>query len=229
MQTEPGVLFLTIPTAGSHPELLSALINDSQLPRQQIVIIQTRPGIALPVGVVGIEDFGPPNIQRWWKRGIEESVARGASMVAVLNDDISIPPGSLQNLAKELIRSGATIASPSRPPKPDGVHRRPLVPYEPRLWGCYWILDASSGLLPDTGYSWWFGDNDLDIRARRDYSGVLNFNVPYEHFFPGEGTGNSPELQKLVAEDTLRYQEQNGRLLFWTHWFNKFLPRLRRS
>ena len=150
-------------------------------------------------------------------------------MVAVLNDDISIPPGSLQVLAKELNRSGATIASPSRPPKRDGVYRRPLVPYEPRLWGCYWILDVSSGLLPDTGYSWWFGDNDLDIRARREYSGVLNFNVPYEHFFPGEGTGKSQELQKLVEEDTLRFQEQNDRLLFWTYWFNRLLPRFRRS
>jgi len=223
------VLFLTVPTAGSHPELLSALINDSQLPLHQIVIIQTRPGIELPVGVLVIEDFGPPNIQRWWKRGIEESAARGASMVAVLNDDISISPGSLQVLAKELSRSGATIASPSRPPKRDRIYRRPLVPYEPRLWGCYWLLDVSSGLLPDTGYSWWFGDNDLDIRARRDYSGVLNFNVRYEHFFPGEGTGKSPELQNLVEQDTLRYQEQYGRLLFWTYWFNRLLPRLRRS
>jgi hypothetical protein len=223
------VLFLTIPTAGSHPELLSELIESSELPSEQIVIIQTRPGVELPAGVIVIEDFGPPNIQKWWKTGIEESVARGAAVVAVLNDDIRIPTGSLQILAGELKRSGATIASPSRPPKRDRVYRRPLVPYEPRLWGCYWLLDVSSGLLPDTDYSWWFGDNDLDIRARRDYSGVLNFNVPYEHFFPGEGTDRSPVLQKLVEQDTRRYQEQNGRLLFWTHWFNKIFHKTRQG
>jgi hypothetical protein len=223
------VLFLTIPTAGSHPDLLSKLIANSQLPPEQIVIIQTRLGVELPADVVVIKDFDPPNIQRWWKTGIQESASRGASIVAVLNDDISIPVGSLQILAKELESSGATIASPSRPPKQDRVYRRQLVPYEPRLWGCYWLLDVSSGLLPDTDYSWWFGDNDLDIRARRDYAGVLNFDVPYEHYFPGEGTGRSPELQKLVEQDTRRFQEQNGRLLFWTHWFNKLFRKNRQG
>ena len=223
------MLFLTIPTAGSHLDLLLGLIESSGLPREQVVIVQTRPEVPLPRGLVVLKEFGPPNIQRWWKIGIEESITRGASVVAVLNDDVSIPTGSLQRLAQELKRSGATIASPSRPPKRDRVYKRPLVPYEPRLWGCYWLLDVSKGLMPDTSYSWWFGDNDLDIRARRDYSGVLNFDVPYEHFFPGEGTGRSPELQKLVEQDTRRYQEQNGRLLFWTHWFNKLFHKNRQG
>lgn len=223
------MLFLTIPTAGSHLDLLFGLIESSGLPREQVVIVQTRPEVSLPRGLVVLKEFGPPNIQRWWKIGIEESITRGASVVAVLNDDVSIPTGSLQRLAQELKRSGATIASPSRPPKRDRVYKRPLVPYEPRLWGCYWLLDVSKGLMPDTSYSWWFGDNDLDIRARRDYSGVLNFDVPYEHFFPGEGTGRSPELQKLVEQDTRRYQEQNGRLLFWTHWFNKLFHKNRQG
>ena len=73
------MLFMTVPTAGSHPELLDSMIRDCGLPRENIVIIATAPGVAVPEGCVVIEDFGPKNIQRWWSTGIEESKARGAA------------------------------------------------------------------------------------------------------------------------------------------------------
>ncbi len=216
------MLFLAIPTAGNHPELLSDLIESSELPRGRIVITQTPLGVELPAGLTVFEDFSPPNIQKWWKTESEESVVRGAAVVAVLNDDIWNRAGSLQKLmVNSSGREPPWLAIP--PSQRDRPYRRPLVQYEPHLWGCHWLLDVSSGLLPDTGYLRWFGGHDLNIRMRRDYLGMSNFNISFAHFLPGEGTGRSPVTQKIVNQNSRRHQEKIKnvqRLLFWTYCFN---------
>jgi len=144
-------------------------------------------------------------------------------VVAVLNADICNRAGSLQKLDGELKRSGTTMTEAIPPPQRDRPYRRPLVQYEPRLWCCYWLLDASSGLLADMGYlpTWatcrhglladmgylrWFGGHDLSIRMRTDYLGMSNFNIPFAHFLPGEGTGRSPVTQKIVKQNSRRHQ-----------------------
>lgn len=206
-------LFMTIPTAGSHPEILEQLVADCGLPRSQVVLVVTRPGARVPEGCVILEDFDPPNIQRWWLRGIEESAQRGATCVAVVNDDIRVTPRTLHELHEALVRTGATVASPSRPPRRDGVHGGRLVPYSPRIWGCLWLVDVASGLRPDPRYVWWYGDSDLDIRARRDYNGIVTAPVDYEHFYPGEGTGRSAELTAQTELDARTFGADYARIL----------------
>ncbi len=215
------MLFMTVPTAGAHPELLAELIRGCGLPFENIVVVVTRPGVATPPGVVVIEDLESPNIQRWWNRGISEAHARGASSVAVVNDDIRLGPAALTRLHARLIETGASIASPSRPPTRDRLYTRPLIPYEPRIWGCLWVLDLTSELRPDERYVWWYGDSDLDIRARRDYSGVVNVEVDYEHMYPGQGTAKSPELQAQADRDAETFQRDYARMLTLTRWINK--------
>ena len=207
------MLFMTVPTAGSRPELLAGLIADCGLPPEQVVIVATRAGLNLPGGVVVLEDLDTPNIQRWWALGIQAAQDRGATVVAVVNDDIRMTPQTLPTLAAELSRTGAAVASPSRPPFRNGRHTRPLIPYEPRLWGSLWVLRLASGLRPDTRYVWWYGDNDLDIRARRHHGGVVLADVDYEHLHPGEGTAKSPELQAQSNLDAQTFERQYARLL----------------
>jgi len=215
---------MTVPTAGNRPQLLTALIDQCGLPRENIVIIATRPIVDLPEGTVTIEDFGPPNIQRWWNAGIEEARLRGATSVAVVNDDISMNPGTLAALERALLTTGAAIASPSRPEFRTGLHKRPLVPYEPRLWGSLWVLRLNSGLRPDPGYVWWYGDNDLDIRARRDHGGVVLVDVEYQHLHPGEGTAASKELRAQTDVDARRFETQYARLLRLSRMLSRFSP-----
>ena len=222
------MLFMTVPTAAARPELLSSLIDNCGLPREQIIIVSTREGIDLPVGTITIEDLGTPNIQRWWARGIAEAEKRGATTVAVVNDDISLTPQTLGTLSDALHRTGAAIASPSRPPFKNGLHKRPLVPYEPRLWGSLWVLRLDSGLRPDERYVWWYGDNDLDIRARRRHGGVVLENVEYEHLHPGEGTAKSPELQAQSDRDAQRFETQHARLLRTSRLLTRWQQRLSR-
>jgi len=207
------VLFMTVPTAGNRPQLLEALVENSALPRERIIIIATKPGVRGPQGTITVEDLGSPNIQRWWNRGIDEAYAKGATAVAVVNDDISLRPSTLTALHEELQSTKAAIASPSRPEFRTGLHKGRLIPYEPRLWGSLWLIRLDSGLRPDTDYVWWYGDNDLDIRARRKHGGVVLVDVEYQHLHPGEGTAASPELQAQAMADAQRFEAQYARLL----------------
>lgn len=221
------MLFLTIPTAGDRAELLNALIEDCGLPREQIVIIATRPHLTFPPGVRVLQDLGPPNIQRWWGLGITAAEDLGATAVAVLNDDVRIAPSTLPALHAALSATGAAIACPSRPGFRDGLHKRPLIPYEPRIWGSIWMLDVAKDLRPDPRYQWWYGDNDLDIRARTKHGGVVLVDVPYEHVHPTEATFNSPDLIALVDQDAVRFEQQYGRVLKPTRTLNRLLGRVK--
>jgi hypothetical protein len=219
---------MTVPTAGAHPELLSDLIRECGLPPERIVVVVTAPGVALPEGVVRIECIGPPRIQEWWTRGIAAAERRGATAVAVLNDDIRLTPETLPALHTELQRTGATISSPSRPGVRDGVHKRPLIPYEPRLWGSIWVLDLSTGLRPDTRYVWWYGDNDLDLRARRHHGGVVLVPVEYEHVHPSTATFQRPELLAIAAKDGERFEREHHWLLRVSRFVTRWSSRLSR-
>ena len=207
------MLFMTVPTAGTRPNLLTALVRDCGLPQENVVIVSTRPEAKTPKGVRVVEDFGPPNIQRWWNRGLDESQKRGATVVAVVNDDIALTPRTLPKLYRELICTEAAIASPMREEFGVGLHTRPLIPYAPRLWGSLWMLRLDSGLRPDESYVWWYGDNDLDIRARKSFGGVLSVDVEYRHVHPGEGTALNPHLQVQSDRDGELFESQYARLL----------------
>lgn len=220
-----GALYLTIPTAGSHPRLLGDIVDTCGLPREHVLLIRTKPDVDLPSGCIVIDDFEEPNIQRWWKRGIDESAARGATAVAVLNDDLRIEKDTLQKLYSELVATGATVATPSRPGLRLGVHKRPLIPYEPVVWGCLWMVDATTDLRPDPHYVWWYGDNDLDIRARRDYAGIVSCDVVYEHHFPGVGTSKSPKLIRQSDLDAATFQADYSRLLTLSRWYRRLFKR----
>lgn len=207
------MLFLTIPTAGDRTQLLTDLIEGSGLPRDQVIVVATRPGVVVPGGVTIVEDLAPPNIQRWWNRGIDEAVGRGATVVAVSNDDVRLSQDTLPGLAEALSSTGAAIASPARPEFPLGLHRGRLVPYAPRLWGSLWALRVDSGLRPDPRYVWWYGDNDLDIRARRDHGGVVLVDVPFEHIHPSVSTSQNPHLAEQTDRDAQTFEEQYASLL----------------
>lgn len=214
------MLFMTVPTAGGHPDLLENLIRDCGLPPEQIVIVETRPDLELPAGVIRVKDFGPPNIQRWWNLGIDTAQDHGATVVAVLNDDMTVGPNALEELKTELLRTGAAIASPSRPGERIGLNKGRLIPYTPKIWGCLWLLNLNCELRPNEKYVWWFGDHDLDIRARKYFGGVVTKEIQYEHLHPGVGTGSSSKLSDQTQLDAITYQQDYARMQTLTRWVN---------
>lgn len=154
-----------------------------------------------------IEDSGSPNIQRWWNLGIETAIQHGATAVAVLNDDLVIDNETLARLHSELIRTGAAIATPTRLDWGAGLFKdENLFPYTPVIWGCLWMLDVTSTLRPDPNFVWWYGDSDLDIRARTQNRGIAAVDVFYEHFYPGEGTNSSSSLMAQTVIDAETFE-----------------------
>ena len=89
------------------------------------------------------------------------------------------------------------------------------------MWGALWVVDVTCGLRPDPRYVWWYGDCDLDIRARRDYGGVVSCDVAFEHLHPGEGTAQSEALVAQTALDARTFQADHARLLTLSRWVNR--------
>jgi len=202
-----SVLFLTVPTAGRHPDLLAGLVRDCGLPPDRIVVVATAPGVEVADGVVVVRVDGPLNIQRWWLAGIQECVRRGATQVAIVNDDVVLPAASLAALAAALDETGAAVASPG----PAYLHVTTHLPVGRGLDGALWVLDVRTDLRPDPRFVWWYGDDDVDLRARRDHGGLVQVPVEWEHRHASSATDASPALQALLASDQRTFRRIHRR------------------
>lgn len=193
-----AVVWVTVPTRGR--ETLVEAIDSTGVPRDRTVIVVTTPGVAAPEGCHVVEDFGEINIHRWWNAGIDYAAERGATHVLVINDDVVLNPGTtVRALLDEM--SSAAIASPGAGGVIQGWDFTSRV-----MDGSCWLLDLSTGLRPDEGFRWWYGDNDLDRRARRDYGGVASIRCDFMHTRPNHLTATSPELQALADRDRERWE-----------------------
>lgn len=192
-------LWVTIPSAGR--ATLAQAIDATGQPRDRIVIVDTS-GTVQADGCHVVRDDGPINIQRWWRRGIDHAQAQGATHVAVLNDDADVDAHALHALLTALQDTGAAVASPG-PPRHVTDPTKGLIR---SINGACWILDLSTGLRPDEGYRWWYGDDDLDWRARRDHGGVVTVPVTWVHHHHAETTMASADLQALARADGARWR-----------------------
>lgn len=192
-------LWVTIPSAGR--ATLQGAIDTCGVPRDRIVIVDTS-GTVQADGCHVVRDDGPINIQRWWNAGIDRAQALGATHVAVLNDDIRLGPGALDTLLDALTRTGAAVATPGNM----GHVTDPRRDRGRTIDGACWLLDLSTGLRPDEAYRWWYGDDDLDWRARRGHGGVMATPIPWRHLHHAEATMQRPDLMALARADGERWR-----------------------
>lgn len=205
----PVNLWLTVPTAGR--DTLPGMIDSCGVPRDRIVVVATAPGITVPDGCWRINDFADLNIHRWWNTGIDACAVEGATHVAVVNDDVTFAPHVLPRLATRMTKSGATLGTLSY------IYDDTDPVTDPDagmcLTGSAWVLDVTSGLRPDESYRWWYGDNDLDMRARRDHNGTLRIRVTadeFVHHHPDVYTTTVTGMDTLIALDGQAYMERWG-------------------
>lgn len=144
-------LWIVIPTAG-RLTYLPQIISASNLPSEQIVLVQTKAIPSFP-GVSCISFEGEFNIQRWWNYGIDFAEKHGAKYVAVLNDDVRLPSGILQEMLSLMIRESTTLV------RPQGD------------FGHCWILRLDRQIRPDPIFRWYMGDHDLEKRSQRNGGG----------------------------------------------------------
>lgn len=195
-------VWVVIPTAGR--STLEGAVDSTGVPRERIVIVHTGHNVTLIDGTIAVLDQGPVNIQRWWNRGLDVVAARGGRYALVLNDDARISNRDIGRMVRGLQMTGAALACPGTPGLVVGGSK-----YQGRtLTGWCWMLDLATGLRPDESYRWWFGDDDLDWRARRDHGGIVTLPMRVEHLHPNELTFESQGLQALASLDAERWRTE---------------------
>lgn len=162
----------------------------------------------------------PPNISRLWNLGIACAGLRARHAgyqewdVAVLNDDAVVCQGWLTGLSEPMRGHNAALACAD----PHGTLQAPLHKTEPdsniawRLTGWAYVLRGEYGLTLDEQFGWWWGDTDLDWRARQTGGLVIVPGLPVEHRWPNAYTNDRPELAAQTALDRAAFQAKWGRV-----------------
>jgi GT2 family glycosyltransferase len=206
--------FAVIATHDRPTMLLDAI--DSLEPGVNVIVIDNAadPPVHLPPSPrarsVIRYDEQPPNLSHAWNLGLQRAadIATRADLecwdVAILNDDIVLPPRWLSTLsaAMRATRAKAAHVDVTR------EHGGPLINHIPgpvnlfeRMSGWAFLLRGEAGLRFDEDLRWWFGDDDMDWRCRQA-GGTMR--VPYQqvvHHDPDGSTNRDSALQVQAGLD----------------------------
>lgn len=152
------------------------------------------------------DDTRPPNLSRLWNlgilaaNGVVDKLFPGSLQwdIAVLNDDALPFSNWFSNVARGMRTYGAVAACSGHY---FHLHRSPgPVPLDTRMTGWAFVLAGEMGIMADPQFEWWFGDDDIDWRARR-MGGMLM--LPYgtveNRFANGYTTGERMDRTTIDA------------------------------
>lgn len=150
----------------------------------------------------------PPNLSRLWNVGLDwVSDCEGDSehFVAVLNDDILTSPSFVQMIASKMDKYEVDLGFPNqRGYGVDVIDRSPPATcknLEDRMTGYAFVLRGSAHIRANEDLRWWYGDQDVEMKARKGKGTVLVSGITVEHFDPNGYTNRSPTLSAQAARD----------------------------
>lgn len=209
--------FGVIPTNGR--DCVDAAVR-SLLPQVDfLLVIEAGPQIThreYPEQVTLIQDEGQVNISRWWNKGLDwaQAIATAAEEtmwdVAIINDDVEVPPTWLCYIADD-IRTLGCVASCSggsggvvihRDPGPAGVYQR--------LQGFAFCLVGESGIRADETFRWYYSDDALGSIAAQMGGCAMFQECHVTHKYPNLQV--SHEMQIMITEDTEKFKAKFGGL-----------------
>jgi hypothetical protein len=155
----------------------------------------------------------PVNLSEVWNIGLNwaEKLSYGEEyVVAVFNDDLTLPPGLVQAFAQRLHQEGSSVVfAHSYTDLPNMTAADPWH-LGNRMVGFAFALRGTDGLRADEDFLWWWGDSDLDWRARK-MRGVSALGVPtLQHHDPNGYTNANPELTAQAGRDRETFQRKHG-------------------
>jgi len=184
--------FVIIPTrAGLTPslgELLDAVTAASAKP---VIITNIGQNVDYP-GAICVERRRQ-NFQHWGNLGLEyalNATANGADVFAlIINDDIRIDPAQLDRIFDQAVHSDV-ISMDDRPP---------FTPWSPMTG---WLFGVRPGKIwLDEAFTFWWGDDDLWVRATRDPQLRTKLvSAQYSHDRGGKGAWD-PEFDAVATAD----------------------------
>jgi GT2 family glycosyltransferase len=161
----------------------------------------------------------PPNISQLWNIGLvlADTAAHRAEAnhwdIAVLNSDVTIPPGWVDRLSTAMRSTTAVLAYPDQ----HGGTRQILhtkagpIDLRQRITGFAYMLRGEAALRLDESMAWWYSDDDLCWRAREAGGGLLVPGIPVEHRCPNGSMYERPELQEQAGRDRATFEAKWGR------------------
>lgn len=188
-------IWITIPS-GKRRQYLNDIIKDSNIPKNQIVLVNTVECEPTD-GVHNIWDLDPPNIQRWWNLGIDIARANGAEYIAVLNDDLRLFHDPINKIVEGMKKDNAVLGYPY-PHTGNGVTG---------VAGYCWVLDLKTNIRADESFRWYFGDDDIKLRAL-EIGKVIYVEADVKHIHPLVSTNSNPHLIALTKIDKLYFMEK---------------------
>lgn len=217
--------FAVIPTY-NRPKELMALVNQllyQGVRSDHILVIDNsdQDVIAVPYATYKFDSDRSPHIYAMWNAGLEWANDKNSALipvsdpwwptndhcVAVLNDDIIIPNNFVDRMTEVMRAFQPTIAFPNQ-----HGHRVALFNKQPggidlshRMAGYCFVVNGRSGIRLDEDFKWWYGDDDLDWRARSDYAGTyLVQDVTIQHLYPNQSTNSdsSRGIQARIDRET---------------------------
>jgi hypothetical protein len=180
---------LTIPS-GDRRQYLPEIIKESQIPLNKIVIVHTVESEPIE-GVNNIWDLEPVNIHRWWNHGIDMARTSGADYIAVLNDDLILRNNPINKIANRMYNTKSVLGYPV-----------------PNIGiGYCWVLDIKSSIRADETFRWWYGDDDIRMKAL-EMGEIAYVPVEVEHLHPNHLTSTNEELMELTIADKEYFEKK---------------------
>lgn len=170
------------------------------------------------VGVVSLP-IDPPNISTLWNVGLSlvDAGAHAADAeewdIAVLNSDVVVPPGWFDALSTAMRSTSAVLAYPDQHGGQQQILHTKAQPIDllQRITGFAYMLRGEAGLRLDEDLAWWYGDDDLDWRAREQGGALLVPALAVEHRCPNGSMQERPELGEQAGRDRATFQAKWGR------------------
>lgn len=213
-----------IPTRDRH-DLLTECVGSivDQVDRVVIIDNLSSPPVEVEqwhgkVGVVRLP-MDPPNISVFWNVGLaladNSAHAAGAEAwdIAVLNNDVVVPPGWIHTLSTAMRSTTAVLAYPDQHGGGRQILHTKAAPVDlrQRITGYAYMLRGEAGLRLDESMAWWASDDDIDWTAREHGGALLVPGIPVEHRCPNVSTDERPELQEQAARDMKTFARKWGR------------------
>lgn len=213
-----------IPTRDRH-DLLADCINSVVDQVDRVIVIDNLSSPPIDpdpwhgkVGVASVP-LDPPNISTLWNVGIAladaaaHQQAAGCWDIAVLNSDVTVPAGWIESLSAAMRSTTAVLAYPDQHGGRQQILHAKAEPIDlrQRITGYAYLLRGETGLRLDEDLAWWYGDDDLDWRAREAGGSLLVPGVVVEHRCPNGSMYERPELQEQAGRDRETFLAKWGR------------------
>ena len=219
----PRPRFVVIPTNGR--ACLKDCLQAIQPQVDSVILIYTVPYVEGELRVragqgIVIRDLRrPPNISRWWNQGLTtaqlvmDQLPKQPYDVAVLNDDVIVPPGWFDAVEHDMRKLGGVAGCSGGQYANTLIQTQPgPIPLHHRMQGFAFILAGEAGIRANEDLRWYYSDDFIDWKAREAGGMVQISGYHVEHLHPNAQM--TPELHVICGEDAGKFLALWGRMPF---------------